>query len=80
MKRTPQCLLHNDTFVSAEDNVTLADTLPGISSYNHEDRMIGICPRGASISKRLWIKPCRWYVSVRLAFSKHTKQSNLAAH
>ena len=73
MKRAPRFLLHNDTFVPAVDNVTLAETLPGISSYDHEDRTTSICLRGASISKRLMIELCRWYVSVRLAFLMHTK-------
>ena len=30
MKRPPQCLLHNDNFVPAEDNVIFANTLSGI--------------------------------------------------
>ena len=73
MKRPPQCLLHNNNFVPAEDNVTLADTLSGISSYNHKDGTIRICLKGASISKRLLIEPCRWYVSVRLTVSMDSK-------
>ena len=67
MKRPPQCLLHNDTLVHAEPNATLADTLSGISSYDREGRTVGICVKDASISERLLIESCRWYVSVRLA-------------